>query len=480
MMARGIRVLLVLKGLWQSWATQCDNDQAVKVGALEQEVTGRSCNISDLNSGDCIGTSVEPKCTDCSPIGGEVIPTTGTGFPSGSLSCGTESCRFETDPPPSNAFYEFRNSADYLTCQNKSACREFDVRNAASICCKGTDSHCRQSAFQLHGDHSCGGDVCCGRGCRLSSFTKVRNMACIGQQACQDASVTLAGDLFVGGTDGSASGTNPWAGRLANFNFTTGGSHCVQTLGATFSQQALRQASLTFEEPSNVRMLCQEGIDPCWLTTVRLPRGSCFHVNCTSESPSTCLNFKVLPLVDGETDFRCYCSGGDACAWTAQPQFSYCENTTADPCGSDICPGTAPVCMDQTTPEPTIDCALLAAPAPACDGSVTGDPHLRTLDGRHYTLTQQGNFLLWGFSGYETEVLATQQFMGSTRKVPVDFEIFTHYAGHASFTKGQVEQTKPSLGSDCQRLSLASLEHLHLASCGVSALETRMRLRPWK
>eukprot|EP00435_Cladocopium_sp_Y103_P003348 s299_g1.t1 len=222
-------------------------------------------------------------------------------------------------------------------------------------------------------------------------------MACIGEQACRDASVTLAGDLFVGGTDGSISGTNPFAGRLANFNFTTGGSHCVQTLGAINSQEPLREASLTFEQPSNVRMLCEQGAEPCRDVKVRLPSGSCFHVNCTLES---CENFAVLPLVDGETDFRCYCSGGDACAWTAQLQFSYCEDTTADPCGS-----------------------------------------------------------------YETEVLATQQSMGSTRKVPVDFEIFTHYAGHASFTKG--------LGSDCQRLSLASLEHLHLASCGVSALETR-------
>lgn len=118
--------LLLLPGLVASWATsQCESDQvahvqkdlkAVKVGALEQEVSGRICSISDLNSGDCVGTSANPKCTDCNPTG-QVIPTTGTGFPPGSLSCGEGSCRFEDDAP-SNAFYEFRRSRFFATtCQ---------------------------------------------------------------------------------------------------------------------------------------------------------------------------------------------------------------------------------------------------------------------------------------------------------------------------------------------------------------------------
>lgn len=453
--------LLLLPGLVASWATsQCESDQvahvqknlkAVKVGALEQEVSGRICSISDLNSGDCVGTSANPKCTDCNPTGGQVIPTTGTGFPPGSLSCGEGSCRFEDDAP-SNAFYEFRNSTDYLTCEGENACRRFNVRNAASICCGGPSSTtCSNSAFQLHGDHSCGGDVCCGRNCRQSSFTAVRNMACIGSQACRRASVSLAGDLFVGDTDGSTSGTNPFAGRLANFHFTTAGNHCVQTLGGGtgVAQSALRDATLTFEQPSNVRMLCQQGQTPCPGVKVLLPRGSCFHVNCDAES---CEDFEVLPLVDGETDFRCYCNynGGTSCAWT--DNYDYCETLTAanssNPCGTDICPGTSPVCMDEDMGGTFINCSLLDAPAPACDGSVTGDPHLRTLDGRHYTLMQQGNFLLWGFSGYEIDEIDVGN-SSSPRKLPVDFEIFTHYAGHASFTKGFLLVALEVTAKDC-------------------------------
>jgi len=62
-----------------------------------------------------------------------------------------------------------------------------------------------------------------------------------------------------------------------------------------------------------------------------------------------------------------------------------------------------------------------------------GDPHIKTLDGRSYTLLSQGTFLLWHlametelpFSGGESEV-----------KTPVEWQIYAHYSGHQSFTKG--------------------------------------------
>ena len=37
------------------------------------------------------------------------------------------------------------------------------------------------------------------------------------------------------------------------------------------------------------------------------------------------------------------------------------------------------MCMDEDMGGTFINCSLLDAPAPACDGSVTGDPHLRIL-----------------------------------------------------------------------------------------------------
>ena len=193
-----VRVFLYLIAIWpkSSWAQVCVTDRNLRHGLWgEVSLICAICcesfhhflakNSQDHHrnpvspdgtvSGDCVGTSANPKCTDCNPTGGQVIPTTGTGFPPGSLSCGAlvtlskaakaararlkspvftsseviiktamlkksseiphiascqrglcwgeGSCRFEDDAP-SNAFYEFRNSTDYLTCEGENVARE--------------------------------------------------------------------------------------------------------------------------------------------------------------------------------------------------------------------------------------------------------------------------------------------------------------------------------------------------------------------
>lgn len=61
-------------------------------------------------------------------------------------------------------------------------------------------------------------------------------------------------------------------------------------------------------------------------------------------------------------------------------------------------------------------------------GASDGDPHIHTLDGEHYLLLSQGSFSFWHYSGVDAEV--------QSKKVPVDFEVFAHYSGHSSYTKG--------------------------------------------
>jgi hypothetical protein len=82
----------------------------------------------------------------------------------------------------------------------------------------------------------------------------------------------------------------------------------------------------------------------------------------------------------------------------------------------------------------------------------TGDPHLQTLDGKRYTLLSQGTFSLWHFSGVEAHIESKAVPAG---KVPVDWQIFTHYSGHQSFTKGLLLVDR-SGGSLRQTLELTS------------------------
>ena len=63
---------------------------------------------------------------------------------------------------------------------------------------------------------------------------------------------------------------------------------------------------------------------------------------------------------------------------------------------------------------------------------VYGDPHITALDGSHYLLLSQGTFSLWHLHGLLTEFQTQDGF----KKVPVEWEIFTRYSGHQSFTKG--------------------------------------------
>eukprot|EP00438_Fugacium_kawagutii_P013167 Skav223273 [mRNA] locus=scaffold3424:146345:149119:+ [translate_table: standard] len=58
---------------------------------------------------------------------------------------------------------------------------------------------------------------------------------------------------------------------------------------------------------------------------------------------------------------------------------------------------------------------------PTRDSSVVGDPHIHTFKGGRYTLLREGSFLLWHFGLMQPHV---------------EWQIFAHYSGRQSFTKG--------------------------------------------
>ena len=87
----------------------------------------------------------------------------------------------------------------------------------------------------------------------------------------------------------------------------------------------------------------------------------------------------------------------------------------------------------------------------SASANVVGDPHISTLDGKRYLLLSQGTFSLWHFSGVDAE--------DQGERVPVDWQVFTHYSGHQAFTKGLLlvdksgnsqRQILEMTSSDCQ------------------------------
>ena len=67
-------------------------------------------------------------------------------------------------------------------------------------------------------------------------------------------------------------------------------------------------------------------------------------------------------------------------------------------------------------------CYCAAAPA---NGQIQGDPHIHSLLGEHYTLMKRGNFLAWSFSK-----------TSSSKKTPVEWQLFASYSGSRFTTQG--------------------------------------------
>lgn len=163
----------------------------------------------------------------------------------------------------------------------------------------------------------------------------------------------------------------------------------------------------------------------CEAARLLLQDGVNLYLHCGAGSCND-LRIQAAPA----TTVSCSCSGpGCSNINTSVPNSVSCPvvNEATQPCSS--CPATGEAtafCDRGRNAEP--DCS-------ACHqggGGVTGDPHITALDGRHYTLLQQGSFLLWKFSGLDVEVVEPEM----QKKVPLDFQLFAHYSGQASFTKG--------------------------------------------
>lgn len=176
-------------------------------------------------------------------------------------------------------------------------------------------------------------------------------------------------------------------------------------------------------ESGRLKGLCEEG-------------RRCRCANSPSQQPNS------LPDV-GVSDCGYFCQG---LGWTTFSHYPAFQNLEAS---CTCCEG------DEVTNVlgdiPRASYTILDQPATAM-----GDPHITTLDGHHYTLMRQGIFSLWHLSGLETQFHSDNGFM---KTVPVDWQVYTWYAGHQAFTKGlllvdksggAVRQIMEMTSEDCQ------------------------------
>lgn len=86
---------------------------------------------------------------------------------------------------------------------------------------------------------------------------------------------------------------------------------------------------------------------------------------------------------------------------------------------------------------------------------VVGDPHIKTLDGRHYIMMSQGTFSIWRYSGVKADVPRFQS--ESSTSIDVDWQVYAHYSSKQSFTRGLLLLDK-SGGSLHQSLEITSVD----------------------
>lgn len=176
-------------------------------------------------------------------------------------------------------------------------------------------------------------------------------------------------------------------------------------------------------ESGRLKGLCEEG-------------RRCRCANSPSQQPNS------LPDV-GVSDCGYFCQG---LGWTTFSHYPAFQNLRAS---CTCCEGNEVTNVLGDIPRASY--TILDQPATAM-----GDPHITTLDGHHYTLMRQGIFSLWHLSGLETQFHSDNGFM---KTVPVDWQVYTRYAGHQAFTKGlllvdksggAVRQIMEMTSEDCQ------------------------------
>ena len=277
--------------------------------------------------------------------------------------------------------------------------------------------------------------------CLSAEVKRANSLSCRGAQSCSDGMFDVAQNVYCNG----GSLASRFACRDGTFTFTTANDRCVICWGTSC------QGAEFFYKGGTVFQECN-GRNACGGAQIKLPSGTEMRLEC--RGLQGCVGIKVT--VAAGAKLHLICSGTLACAGGTRVTVEaggtcYCQRQgSSAPCPSSCTADEthaveAPTSCFDASGDTNFDSACCAGnasatdPSPQCSscgckagGGGLGDPHVYTLDGQHYMLLQQGTFSFWHFSGLEAE-LSTKN---SAKKSPVEFNIYAHYSGHASYTKG--------------------------------------------
>ena len=299
---------------------------------------------------------------------------------------------------------------DYYECTKDSDCNRVNIQNVGAACCSG-DNTCAYSAISLAAGGTCTHDVCCsginscsGRDPGDMTMAGVSSLSCNGPSSCVNVAAPLSQDLFCTGNTACGFGT---------FDFEAG-EQCI--VCSDENGAACREATFTISTPANsedvTNALCT-GDSACQESTWTVASGKKMRLYC--EGDSSCRSISVT--LESGSSLRLFCDGAGACfdSTITKQSLAECQCTKEN---DGQCPSgcTSSVSIDRPTRCAGEDTACCAAGCAACgcgetttttlttNGGAIGDPHMETLDGKHYMLLRQGTFSLWGFTGSLSQV----------------------------------------------------------------------------
>lgn len=428
---------------------------ATTATTMETFAAAGTC-VSQLNTGDC--SAVQSCSCRPAPVGSN--QTIGDFSANGGiLSCsGFQSCRAGNNAI--DDFFVMSTPVP-LECTARQTCElGFNVENVGSMCVTDSNSVNSGAGTFIFADADPiigrGNDVCCSRAfganqpsCKLATFLNAGSFYCSGDGSCEQLQVTLTGDLYCRSKEGC--GNQLGGGSGGNnadeyWRWITGGHHCIRCestesgldqgscLKADFQFpvggstvtlwcngfNACQDVLLTLSSNSCANIRCDEGTagdkDACQKMEVDLNGGQCYAFGTAIQLPgpgiqNKDLNFPIPKGANGALqNIDPVCTRSTPCPNVpieCTPSVC-CNSNLTDPTNVDCsgCKGqtsTSSSTSSSTASSTTAETRSTQTPPPdvssttTTSGGASGDPHIHSLYGAHYTLMREGVFLAWEF-----------------------------------------------------------------------------------